>query len=79
MGSLRAYYAGCGVPARGGQRHTACDSSADRKDAPLVGCVYRKPRPFDLVTESLNVGDNGRADFSLLEPGCLALQVQEPA
>ena len=32
---------------------------------------------IDLMKESLNVGD-GRADISLREPGCLALQVQEP-
>ena len=41
-------------------------------------CVCRKPHPFDLVTESLNVGRNGRADIALIEPGCLTLQVQEP-
>jgi GTPase SAR1 family protein len=40
------------------------------------GCVYRKPRPLDLVRESLNVGRNGRVDLSRLEPGCLALQAQ---
>jgi hypothetical protein len=34
---------------------------------------------FDLMTESLNVGRDGRADSLPLEPGCLALQVQEPA
>jgi hypothetical protein len=33
---------------------------------------------IDLVRESLNVDQDGRADMSLLEPGCLALQVQEP-
>jgi hypothetical protein len=32
----------------------------------------------DLMRESLNVGHDGRADISLREPGCLALQVQEP-
>src|SRR5262249_9455906 len=39
MGSLRAYYTGCGVLGRAGQRHTACDSFADHKggiDAPYV-------------------------------------------
>src|SRR5215831_3621856 len=41
-------------------------------------CVYRKRRPFDLITESLNVGHDGRADILRLEPGCLALQAQEP-
>jgi hypothetical protein len=40
--------------------------------------VCRKPRPFDLLTESLNIGDNGRANIPFLEPGCRALQVQEP-
>jgi hypothetical protein len=39
----------------------------------------RKRRPFDLMTESLNVGRDGRADISVLEPDCLALQVQGPA
>jgi hypothetical protein len=43
-----------------------------------TGCVYRKRRPFDLITESLNVGHDGRADILRLEPGCLALQAQEP-
>jgi hypothetical protein len=38
--------------------------------------VYRKPRPFDLTTESLNVDQDGRADISLLELGCLDLQAQ---
>src|SRR6266446_2883190 len=42
-------------------------------------CVYRKPRPFDLMTESLNVGQDGRADIPPVEPGCFALQTQEPA
>jgi hypothetical protein len=46
--------------------------------APTRGVCAEKPHPFDLLTESLNVGDNGRADIPLLEPGCLALQVQEP-
>jgi hypothetical protein len=41
-------------------------------------CVCRKPRPFDLMTESPNVGRNGRADIPPPEPGCLALQVQGP-
>src|SRR5215470_8492021 len=30
------------------------------------------------MTESLNVGHDGRADILRLEPGCLALQAQEP-
>jgi hypothetical protein len=34
---------------------------------------------FDLMTESLNVGRDGRADSLPLEPGCFALQAQEPA
>jgi hypothetical protein len=33
---------------------------------------------IDLIRESLNVGHDGRADIFLLEPGCRALQVQEP-
>ena len=32
----------------------------------------------DLMRESLNVGHDGRADILHLEPGCLALQAQEP-
>jgi hypothetical protein len=35
-------------------------------------CVCRQPRPFDLVTESLNVGHDARADILPFEPGCLA-------
>src|SRR6476620_12687550 len=31
------------------------------------------------MTESHNVSANGRADIFLAEPGCLALQVEEPA
>jgi hypothetical protein len=38
--------------------------------------VYRKPHPFDQVTESFNVGHDGRADIPLLESGCLAPQIQ---
>src|SRR5207249_12226941 len=30
-------------------------------------CVYRKLRPFDLVTESLNVSDDGRAAVLLID------------
>src|SRR5262249_27557185 len=41
-------------------------------------CVCRKPRPLDLMRESLNVGADGRADLPILEPGCFALQIQEP-
>src|SRR5215467_9165302 len=33
---------------------------------------------IDPVTESPHVGDDGRADIPLFEPGCLAVQVQEP-
>jgi hypothetical protein len=33
---------------------------------------------FDLTTESLNVGHNGRADILPLEPVRLDLQAQEP-
>jgi len=33
---------------------------------------------FDLLTESLNVGGDGRADILPLEPGRLDLQAQEP-
>jgi hypothetical protein len=45
----------------------------------VTPCVCRKHRPFDLMTESLNVGRDGRADISVLELGCLALQAQKPA
>ena len=41
-------------------------------------CAYQKPRPYDFLTESLNVGHDGRTDIAVVEPGCLALQVQEP-
>jgi hypothetical protein len=37
----------------------------------------RKPRPFDLVTESLNVGRDGRPNIVPLESGCVVLQVRE--
>jgi hypothetical protein len=39
-----------------------------------VPCVCRKPRPLDLVRESLNVGRDGRVDLPRLELGCLALK-----
>src|SRR5262249_35643391 len=45
---------------------------------PVVRCVCRKRRPFDSMIESLIVGHDGRADILRLEPGCLALQAQEP-
>jgi acetyl-CoA C-acetyltransferase len=45
---------------------------------PVDGVCTENLVRFDLKTESLNLGDNGRADIPLLEPGCLALQVQEP-
>ena len=41
-------------------------------------CVPKTSSGIDLVTETHNVGHDGRADISLLELGCLALQVQEP-
>jgi SCO1/SenC family protein len=44
----------------------------------LCPCVCRKPRPLDLMRESQNVCDDGRADLLILEPGCFALQIQEP-
>jgi hypothetical protein len=50
---------------------------ASRVQAALT-CVCRKPRPFDRVTESPNVGRDDRADILPVEPGCLALQAQEP-
>jgi hypothetical protein len=33
---------------------------------------------FDRMTESLNFGCDGRIDISPFEPGCLALQAEEP-
>ena len=39
-------------------------------------CVCRKPRPLDLMRESLQIGCDGRADLPVLEPGCLVLQAQ---
>jgi hypothetical protein len=44
----------------------------------LLGCVYRKLRPFDLVTESLNVSDDGRAAMLLIDAAGLAVQVETP-
>ncbi len=46
---------------------------------PDVTCVCRKPRPLDLMRESLNVGRDGRADLPVFELGCLALQAQVAA
>src|SRR5258708_5009234 len=43
-----------------------------------VACVYRKLRPFDLVTESLNVSDDGRAAMLLIDAASLAVQVETP-
>jgi len=48
------------------------------RQAGIYACVCRKRRPFDLMTESLIVGHDGRADILPLEPGYLALQAQEP-
>jgi hypothetical protein len=33
---------------------------------------------IDQMRESLNVGRDGRSDISVREPGCFALQLQEP-
>src|SRR2546430_17493680 len=41
-------------------------------------CVCRKLRPFDLVTESLNVSDDVRAAILFIEAVGLAVQVEEP-
>jgi hypothetical protein len=38
-------------------------------------CVYRKPRPFDLVKESRNVGHDGRAALLPFEAIGFAVQV----
>jgi hypothetical protein len=43
-----------------------------------VVCIENLIR-IDLVTESLNVGRDGRADIPPFEPGCVGLQTQEPA
>jgi hypothetical protein len=45
---------------------------------PIVPVCIENFIRIDLVRESLNVDQDGRADMSLLEPGCLALQVQGP-
>ena len=42
-------------------------------------CVYRKRRPYDLVTKSPNVGDHGLAVVLLAGAVRLAVQVEEPA
>jgi hypothetical protein len=43
------------------------------------GCVCRKPRPFDLVKESRNVGHDGRAALLPFEAVGFAVQVNQPA
>src|SRR6266446_4308992 len=42
-------------------------------------CVCRKPRPFDPVKESRNVGHNGRAALLPFEAVGFAVQVNQPA
>jgi len=37
--------------------------------------VYRKRRPFDLITESLYLSDDGRASMLLIDAAGLAVQV----
>src|SRR5262249_21310074 len=37
----------------------------------LGGCAYQKSRPYDLITESLSAGHDGRTNIPLLEPGLL--------
>ena len=44
----------------------------------VKACAYQKPCPYDFLTESPNVGHDGRTYIAVVEPGCLALQVQEP-
>ena len=41
--------------------------------------VCRKPRPFDLVKESRNVGHDGRTALLLFEAIGFAVQVDQPA
>jgi hypothetical protein len=47
------------------------------QDLPIAVCAENFIRIY-LVTESHYVDRDGRADISLLELGCLAIQVQEP-
>jgi hypothetical protein len=49
----------------------------DLKNVGTAVCTENLVR-FDLTTESLNVGHNGRADILPLEPVRLDLQAQEP-
>jgi hypothetical protein len=49
-------------------------SSCISKSSHLSACVYRKPHPFDQVTEWFNVDHDGRADIPLLESGCPLLK-----
>jgi hypothetical protein len=42
-------------------------------------CVCRKPRPFDLVEESRNVGHDGRAVLLSFKTVGFAVQVDQPA
>ena len=44
-----------------------------------IACVCRKPRPFDLMKESRNVGHDGRAALLPFEAVGFAVQVDQPA
>jgi hypothetical protein len=45
----------------------------------MPSCVCRKPRPFDLVKESRNVGPDGRTALLRFEAVGFAVQVDQPA
>ena len=54
----------------------SCDQYVHNK---IPTCVCRKPRPFDLVKESRNVGHDGRAALLPFEAIGFAVQVDQPA
>jgi hypothetical protein len=60
---------------------TARADPPDERGKSAMGCtcVCRKPRPFDLVKESRNVGHDGRAALLPFETVGFAVQVDQPA
>jgi hypothetical protein len=45
---------------------------------PEIGTLVPKTSSVDLVTESLNVNDDGRAAMLLIDAASLAVQVETP-
>jgi hypothetical protein len=82
-GDLPANHTGCGARAASGHAIPPLSSVMNSRrfnslNCICYPCVYRKPRPFDRVTESRNVSRDDRADIFPLDPVCLALQAKEP-